>query len=154
MARRCLTGLVLVLFGCVVGGLSVRAWDRARRPAVVLERVPGRSWEATLYLPVVTNQGLPFPDDEFQTALELLIRDFGGATVGEKREGYWLDGQSKINREPVRPVVVTFGRGRLDDFRRTVREVGRRLGQECIYYRLEELGVELLAVESGPAGEP
>src|SRR6478672_11421185 len=99
MARRRLTGLGLVLIGCLLGGITVRAWDRAHRPTPARERLPGRSWEATLYLPVVDNQGRPFSEPEFQAALELLIRDFGGATLGETREGYWLDGQSKVCRE-------------------------------------------------------
>lgn len=141
-------GLLLVLFtggGFLLGGSTVYTWERSRQVATE----PEVCWEATVYLPMVDNDGRRFTSEEFQVALHVLVNGIGGATLIEEREGYWLDSGKNLCREPVRPVLVSFTYGQLDAFRTTVREVGRRLGQAVIYYRLEKLHVEMLAV--GPS---
>jgi hypothetical protein len=117
--------------------------------------LPPRHCEATVYLPLADNHGRKIPDDEWQRALDLLVADLGGATLQAPLEGCWRDGRGHLCREPMRPVAVTFERRRLDDFRRTVRQVGRHLGQEVLYVRFTEPRVELLPVptaapEQGP----
>jgi hypothetical protein len=78
--------------------------------------------------------------------LGILIARFGGATAGERRDGYWLDHRKHIQREAVRPVVVSFDLGRLEEFRQAVREVGQRLGQETMFVRFQDSQVELIPV--------
>src|SRR5262245_20993846 len=76
--------------------------------AVEAVRPAPRRCEATLYLPLADNQGRPFPEAQWQEALEVVVRPFGGATLGEPREGCWIDPARRLCREWVRPVVVSF----------------------------------------------
>jgi hypothetical protein len=136
--RRSLLAGSLFALGALLGGLGV--W------AVRVPAAPPTGLEATVYLPLVDNQGKPFSDAELQEALGLLVDRFGGATVGERAEGYWRDANQRVHREPVRRVTVVFPRDRLDEFRDALRQLGRRLGQETIYLRLDEARVEFLTV--------
>jgi hypothetical protein len=138
--RRTAIGVALFLAGCVVGALMILGWQTVNRST------PATGWQATLFLPTVDNTGRHFTEEEWRTALMLLTREFGGLTHGPEYEGWWQDAQGALHREPVRVLLVTFDRDRLPAFRRTVREVGRRLGQEAMYFRLEEAHVEVLQV--------
>jgi hypothetical protein len=148
--RKSLPVLGWIAVGFLLGGSAVVGWDRAHRlsadaPAKS-EEPPPRSWEATVYLPLTDNQGKRFPEGDLQAALTLVVRRFGGATFAEEWEGYWLNDQQRLQREPVRRLIVSFDRNRLGEFRQVMREVGRRLGQQAVYFRLEEPRVELLRV--------
>src|SRR5262249_59509643 len=92
-----------------------------------------RRWEATVYLPLADNEGQPFPAEEWEKALAGLVAPFGGATLGPAREGIWLDASRRLRLERVRPVVISFDYGRLDEYRRAVRRVGRQLRQAAMY---------------------
>lgn len=140
--RAGIVALLLTGAGFVLGGSTVYTWQRSHET-----NAPEECWEATVYLPLTDNRGSRFSDEEFQSALAVLVQGMGGATVIEEREGYWRDG-GKICREPLRPVLVSFACEQLATFRETIRQVGRKLGQDVIYYRLEKLHVELLNVES------
>jgi hypothetical protein len=140
--------VVLFGLGAVTGGSAVHTWGR---PAATAE-LPPRRLEATIILPLTGHVDRPFTEAEWQGAVDLLVAEFGGATLGAPQEGCWRDAQGRLQREPVRPVIVSFGPERLADFRRTIDEVGRRLGQEAIYARFEEPRVELRPVP--PAGSP
>jgi hypothetical protein len=138
---RGLLGFALFVAGLVAGGAAVFWWLSSSGPP--------RVWEATVLVPLVDNRGERVPPERWNNALEPLVDDFGGATLGPEQEGWWRDSQKQIHREPVRPVVVSFDHQRLAEFRRAVLEVGRRLGQEAIYVRLEEPRVEVLSVGEG-----
>jgi hypothetical protein len=143
--RHKLMGLAFFLAGIAVGGLIMLAWEE--------HQAASRRWEATAYVPLVDNDGKPFAESEWQEALHVLVSDFGGATVGPPQEGWWLDDGRQVHREPVRPVTVSFERSRLADFRRSIRAVGQRLGQQEMYVRLEEPRIEVLPVASGLPGK-
>jgi hypothetical protein len=145
MGRRILAGIGLLILGAVLGAVGILLWQRYQ-PADSAEDVPARSWEATVYLPVNDNAGRPFPQDDWNEAVGVLVRRFGGATLGPTRQRFWLTNGRKVQSEPVRLVTVSFDRGRLGQLREAVREVGRRLGQETVYVRLEEPRIELIAV--------
>src|SRR3954469_23883807 len=100
--RRCLSGLLLLSIGFVLGGLGLAAWQARQGPE--------HCWEATVYLPLAGNDGRPFADAELPAAVGRRAADFGGATAGAPREGYGLDDRGQVRREPVRPVVITFAR--------------------------------------------
>jgi hypothetical protein len=121
-------------------------------PTAAVDRAPPRSWEATVYLPLADNQGRPFTEAEWGGALEVLVAHFGGATLGDPHEGCWLDARRRVHREPVRPVVVSFAPRRIDEFRRAVLDVGRRLDQEAMYVRFDEPRVELIPVAAARLG--
>jgi hypothetical protein len=143
-------GIWLVLFGlgAVTGGGAVHTWDRS----VPVPELPPRHLEATIFLPLTGHADRPFTEAEWHKAVDLLVAEFGGATLGAPQEGCWRDSEGRLQREPVRPVIVSFEHERLADFRRTIDEVGRRLGQEAIYARFEEPRIELRPVQ--PAGSP
>ena len=142
--RRSLLCLSFLSAGLLLGGTVAHSWRQAQPPSP--EELPPRTWEATVYLPLNDNAGRPFADKDWRAALEILVKRFGGATLGPRREGYWLDKGQRLQREPIQLAVVSFERKRLTEFRKTVREVGKRLGQESMYVRFEEPRVELLAV--------
>src|SRR4051794_21940488 len=119
--RRCLPGIGLVIVGFVLGIVAFSSWEhwhgtggaRAGTAEPAAEEPPPRRWEATLYLPLNDNHGKPFPDKDWQEAVSLIVKRFGGATLGAKTEGYWLDSRQRLQREPVQLVVVSFERTRL-----------------------------------------
>jgi hypothetical protein len=154
--RRGVVGLVVFLAGAAAGGAAVLAWEHGPRllhrpPPAAGE--PPRRWEATLYLPAAGNDGRRFSDEAWQEAVAVLVDRFGGATLAGEQEGWWVDRDGRLRREPVRPVVVSFDRHRLGEFRDLVREVGRRLGQDQMYVRLDEPRVETLPVGAGNSGK-
>jgi hypothetical protein len=142
------TAVRYALIALVIGGSGVAV---GRYSGSFGDTAP-RVWEATVYLPLADNRGKPFDLREWEAALGVIVARFGGATLGHEQEGCWLDGRQRVRREPVRPVVVSFEPRRLDEFRRTVGEVGRRLGQEAVYIRFDEPRVELIPVAAADPG--
>jgi hypothetical protein len=136
-----LRGLALFLAGLILGGTGVFFWTRPSE-----EGLPPRRWEATVYLPLADNDGKPFAEQDWDDALGILVAECGGATLGIKREGVWVDERKQTRRETVRAVIVSFPRDRLDSFRRALVEAGKRLGQQAMYVRLEEPRIEILTV--------
>jgi len=144
-ARFLLSGVLLFILGAGAGGLTVHFLTRPSSPAP--DSLPPRRLEAVVYLPTQPNPGRHFTPREWDDALELLVREMGGATLGPSVEGCWLGADGKLQREGVRLVIVSFERDRLDALRGVLRRVGKQLGQETVYYRLEQPRVEMLAVE-------
>ena len=118
-----------------------------RVEAAARGRSAPRHCEATLYLPLADDQGRRFSESEWQERWRNCVRPFGGATLGEPREGCWIGSGRRLCREWVRPVVISFAPERIEEFRRAARAAGRKLGQEAMYARFEEPGVDLLFVE-------
>jgi hypothetical protein len=146
--RRASLWFFLLLAGAAAGGVAVHAWQR---PAPA-DELPPRRVEATIFLPLKGNPDHPFTQAEWDRAVDLLVAEFGGATLSAPLEGGWRDAHGRVLREAVRPVIVSFERERLADFRRAADEVGRRLGQEAVYIRYEEPRIELRPVH--PPGSP
>jgi hypothetical protein len=138
--------------GLAVGAAATFAWHQHQAERAGAGGLPPRRYEATVFLPLVDNQGRTVPEDQWQEALGLLVTELGGATLAAPVEGCWRDDDGAIRREPVRPVIVSFEQDRLDNFRRTLQRVGRRLGQRVLYTRFSEPRVELtpVAPENGP----
>jgi hypothetical protein len=153
--RRALIGLVLFLDGLGLGGLGVYAWlHPLPSPVATVQKLPARRWEATLYLPLEDNQGKRFVPEVWDGALNLLVAEFGGATLGPEQKGCWLDAEKQIRREPIQLVIVSFEQDRLTTFQEVVRQVGRRLRQEAMYVRYEESRIDLIPVgAAGPEKE-
>ncbi len=148
--RATVFGLVLFAAGVAAGAGAVVGWQRLHSPPAA--DLPPKRYEATIYLPVVDNDGRRIDEEKWRQAVGGLVADFGGATLGAEQEGWWVDDRRQVHREPVRLVVISFERQRLGEFRAGLRELGRRLGQEELYVRLEEPHIELLPV-GGPAPE-
>lgn len=145
--RRASLWFLLLLAGAVAGGVAVHAWQRPS-PS---DELPTRRLEAAIFLPLRGNPGHPFEQAEWDAAVNLIVAEFGGATLGAQQEGCWRDANGRLLREAVRPVTVSFEYARLADFRRVVDEMGRRLGQEAVYVRFEEPRVELRPVAPADA---
>src|SRR5262245_46528252 len=122
--------------GVSVGALAVLAYGRAADDGGALESVPRRV-EATVYLPRYDNQGRPFLG-KLDKAADLFVAKFGGATLTDFADGRALDSRGNVQSDPIRMLVVSFEPGRLDEFRKVLREAGRLLGQESMYVRFEE----------------
>jgi hypothetical protein len=135
--------------GLAVGVAATFAWHQQQvgRPG----GLPPRRYEATVFLPLVDNHGRQVPEEQWQEALGLLVTELGGATLAAPVEGCWRDADGTVRREPVRPVVVSFEQDRLASFRKTLQQVGRRLGQRVLYTRFSEPRVELTPVEADEA---
>jgi hypothetical protein len=104
-------------------------------------------YQATIYLPTQDNAGQPFSEERWREAIQLLVTRHGGATVGGELEGWWVEeATGKTYREPVRPVVVTLPRGQVGALEQTAREVGAKLSQEAVYFRLEDADVRVISV--------
>ena len=140
-SRQLLIGLCLLALGATVGGLVVAYQTKQPAPGL------SRRLEATIHLPTRGNPDRPFAEHEWEEAVGLLVREFGGATLGPAQEGCWINGAGQVQREPLRLVIVSFEAERLNRFREVVRETGRRLGQEALYIRYEEPGIDILGVE-------
>lgn len=140
---RGLVAVVIFAVGAAVGGVGVWTWDHG-----LPSPPPPRFWEATVFLPTHDNDGKPFPPERWHDAVDVIVLECGGATVGDPMEGAWADDSRKVQRETVRPVVVSFPRKNLPGFRKAATEAGRRLGQQVVYYRLEEPRIEMLTVDS------
>lgn len=134
--------LLVPLSGSLVG----LGWLAGARWGGPGDAQPGRRWEATIFLPLNDNQQRPFPAQEWDQAVSRLVREFGGATLGTPQEGCYHNRKGELQREPVRPVIVSFGPGELERFRMVADEVGRQLGQEALYVRFEQPRVELRAL--------
>ncbi len=143
---RCVGGLALFLIGAAGGGIAVHNWKTSSTLPAEGNTGPRRSLEATILVPLHDNQGRRFTEEEWQAAVGVLVHAFGGVTLGEPQEGWWVNGRREVQREQVRPVVVSFAPERLEEFRRLVRQIGKRLGQEAMYVRFKEPHVELIAV--------
>src|SRR5262249_27039799 len=78
---------ILVFFtGVVVGGSAVFTWTSRQQlfpalPTVSSKDEPARVWEATVFVPVVDGEGRRFNEPDWQRALDILVADFGGATL-------------------------------------------------------------------------
>jgi hypothetical protein len=146
--RSTLGGIVLLAVGMVLGAAGILLWHHVQDWSGGQGSGPPRMYEATIYLPLHDNQGVEFHQDEWQAAIEILVKEFGGATLGAKQEGFWENGQH-IQREPVQLLTITFERSQLGRFREKVREVGRRLGQGSVYVRFEEPRIDLIECPAG-----
>jgi hypothetical protein len=139
-------GLAMFLLGVVAGGLAV-SLRQYYLADPLLNIKPPRRLEATVFLPLYNNRREKFSGEQWDAAVNLLVHEFGGATLGPPMEGCWRDSKGELQKEPIRPVIVSFEPARLGQFRQKVKEVGRTLGQEEVYTRFEEPRVELLLVE-------
>jgi hypothetical protein len=146
--RGFLVGVLLLAAGIALGASAVHLWPGGR-PTADTEGLPARMLEATVYLPLRDNQGHEFPPGEWQAAIDGLVKHMGGATLGDKRQGFWLT-DGTVQREPVQLLTVSLERRRLGAFRQAVEELGRRLGQKSVYVRWEEPRVELIDIPTAP----
>jgi predicted Zn-dependent protease with MMP-like domain len=149
-ARTFWIGLACLVVGVLTGmGLTALGTAGPR------SHLPGRQLEATVYLPLVDEDGKKFSEERFDAALALFVKPFGGATLLERREGLWHDeAHRRLVREPIRPVVVSFEASRLEEFRQAARQAGRLLDQQAIYIRFAEPGIDLLAVSPERDNKP
>lgn len=151
---RCVAGLVLFVAGAALGGSAMHLWNAPAGTGTETGSPIPKSLEATILVPLADNQGRRFTNEEWQDAVGVLTHTFGGATLGEPQEGWWVNGRRELQREPIRPVIVSFAPDRLDEFRQQVRQLGKRLGQETMYVRFEEPRIDIISVAPTDVSTP
>ena len=136
-------GLSVIALAIAVVSVSFVA---LRHGEAVDDRQPHARWEATIFVPVNDSSGAPFSAGVWHNAMAELVTPFGGATVHEPKDGYW-NGRTGVMHEPVRPIVVTFDPAEMPKFRAALFAMGKILGQEEMYARLEKCHVEQVLVQ-------
>jgi hypothetical protein len=136
--KSCYRQALLVLLVFTAGGVvGVVVWP-------LLERTPPRRLEATIYFPVQDNEGKRFTPEVWDGALNILIEEFEGATLGQQVTGCWRNQAGQIQREPIQLVIVSLERRQLPQLQAALHRIAKLLGQEAIYVRYEEPRIELI----------
>jgi hypothetical protein len=123
--------------GVALGAVAILFLTERQRAAESSESVPRRC-EATVYLPLHDNNDRPFLKEKREQAISVFVVQFGGATLTDRVEGCWRDGNGAVRYEPIQLLVVSFEPWRLDEFRHVLEQAGRLLDQEEMYARIEE----------------
>ena len=95
------------------------------------------------YLPLADNDGNAFPQSVIDGIIEDLYTTFGGCTVGSNGTGYWKDGETLYVDENV-SVSVAIDENNVELAKSKVREYGKLLGQEAMYFELIHSDIEIL----------
>lgn len=99
-------------------------------------------------IPTHRNDGAPVLAEEQDEFMRMFRQRFGGATIDGQVEGYWLDtaaGRHYFDKS-VR-VTVSCAPERLAEAEALVIDIGRRLGQNAMYFEVRYFdGVRLLPV--------
>ncbi len=135
--RATVVGVVLFGLGVLVGVFAPALWAPPWPSGI------DSHWEATLYLPAPVTGDSHLSDDNWKAALAEFTQPFGGATLIGPVEGLWHAADGTLQREAVRPVVVSFPTEKLPAFRARLEILRERLRQEAIYVRYERPLVEL-----------
>jgi hypothetical protein len=99
-----------------------------------------------ILLPLERNDGSAVKDGELRVILRKFLTKFGGYTVAGEVEGGWSSpsGQEFHDRNTV--VWVVIEPDQLPALRKLVVQIGRKLGQEAMYFEVTSGNVEILEV--------
>jgi hypothetical protein len=102
----------------------------------------------TTFIPTKRNDGSAVRASDRQWIFRETWGRFGGYTFGAIQEGAWRDPNSgKTFFDKTQPLIVHCDRSQLEEARQWVIEIGRRLGQEAMYFEVRDYdGVQILEV--------
>lgn len=100
-------------------------------------------------IPTHRNDGSPVEQAELDEIVQTFRQRFGGATIDGHVEGYWLDtANGRHYFDKSLRLTVACQPERLHEAEALVTDVGRRLGQQGMYFEVRYYdGVRLLTVE-------
>lgn len=150
-AQKTLIGTGFFLLGILVGGVGVCVWlDPGEHPSDedLMAPVVSWKWEATVFLPTVDHSGKKVEEAVWDEALTTLIQPFGGATLTDQHQGYWVSSKLGLQRESVQMVVISFELNQQEKFEEVVKKVGKQLGQEAVYFQVRKQRIGLIETQS------
>jgi hypothetical protein len=101
----------------------------------------------TTLIPTTRNDGTPVKPSVLAGLINGLWRPFGGMTNEGLVTGHWIDEDGTEYADTCVKVSVECDRGRLPEAIRGVRRIGRRLGQQAMYFEVSGYdGVQILRI--------
>ncbi len=95
-------------------------------------------------VPILDNEGAPFPDTAFATFEDFLLDIAGGYTFRGQVDGAWRAPDGRVFRDTSRSYVTSISEARADEVAASIdHEVRRRFRQEATF--LEQLPTRALA---------
>ena len=95
-------------------------------------------------VPILDNEGAPFPDTAFATFEDFLLDIAGGYTFRGEVDGAWRAPDGRVFRDTSRSYVTSVSEARADEIAASIdHEVRRRFRQEATF--LEQLPTRALA---------
>ncbi len=103
----------------------------------------------TTLIPTTRNDGTPVAPATLSRLIDRLWRPFGGMTDEGQVTGRWIDADGTEFTDVCIKVSIECDRTRLQEAIRSVRRVGRQLGQLAMYFEVSGYdGVQILRIES------
>src|SRR5690606_34592258 len=99
-----------------------------------------REWrvaKVTTMLPLRRNDGSEVGTDEMEGIIDRLTRAFGGITLEGPVRGRWI-GKERAYDEQNLKAVIAMEDGQVPMAEAIVREIGRQLGQEVMYFEVSD----------------
>lgn len=98
-----------------------------------------------IMIPMFRNDGTEVSQAELAEIQQSLWVWFGGLTIEGIVTGHWIDDSDGRHYEDKNlKVSIALDPTRMDEAREVVREIGRRLGQEAMYFEVGASEVEFL----------
>jgi hypothetical protein len=103
----------------------------------------------TTIIPTSRNNGRPVSRREMATILVELVDQFGGYTAEGVTKGAWRDERTgHVYHDRGRKITIACDRERLPEAIDAVKAIGRRLGQEAMWFEVRGAdGVSILNIE-------
>jgi hypothetical protein len=101
--------------------------------------------KVTLLIPLTLNDGSAVPEEGIDSICDRLYELCGGITTGETVEGAYrmASGQKQVEKNLL--IWVWAAPTELDRLRNLVRQFGRELGQESMYFEISDSEVEFIS---------
>lgn len=102
----------------------------------------------TTLIPTCRNDGSPVSDAELQAILQGIATRFGGYSIEGSVDGHWIDDRDgKQYADKSLKLSVACDAARLGDAEAEVISIGRRLGQEAMFFEVRYFdGVRFLRI--------
>ena len=102
----------------------------------------------TTLIPTTDNNGVPFKPSLLERLVNALWKPFAGVTEEGPVTGHWVDDDGTAFHDTCRKISIECERSRLSEAIRSVKRVGRKLGQRAIYFEVSGYdGVQILRIE-------
>jgi hypothetical protein len=102
----------------------------------------------TTLIPTTRNDGSSVKPSVLLRLIDNLWRPFGGMMDEGLVNGHWIDDDGTLYRDRCVKVSIECDRDRLEEAKRAVRRIGRKLGRRAMYFEVSGYdGVQILRVD-------